>query len=62
MLDEDEPKKPRARLTPLVLDPLGLEELQAYIAELQAEIARAEVAISRKQGHRSAAEAFFRKS
>lgn len=60
MLEEDEPRRPRARLTPLVLDSLGVEELRAYIGELQAEIARAEAEIDRKQGHRSAAEAFFR--
>jgi uncharacterized small protein (DUF1192 family) len=61
MMDDDEPRRPRARLTPLPLDGLGVEELRAYIAELQAEMARAEAAIDRKQGHRSAAEAFFRK-
>jgi uncharacterized small protein (DUF1192 family) len=61
MMDEDEPRRPRARLTPLPLDGLGVAELRAYIAELQAEIARAQAEIDRKQGHRSAAEAFFRK-
>ena len=56
MMEDDEPRRPRARLTPLPLDMLGVEELRAYIAELQAEIARAEADIGRKQGHRSAAE------
>jgi uncharacterized small protein (DUF1192 family) len=61
MMEEDEPRPPRARLIPLPLDLLGVDELRAYIAELQAEIARVEAEIGRKQGHRSAAEAFFRK-
>jgi len=60
--DEDAPPRRRVRLERLVLDPLGVEELRDYIAELRAEIARVEADIERKQGHRSAAEAFFRKS
>ena len=59
MWEEEEPVPPR-RVPLLPLDPMGVEELQSYIAELQAEIARAEVAISRKQHHRSAADKFFR--
>jgi uncharacterized small protein (DUF1192 family) len=35
--------------------------MRAYIAELQAEIARVEADIARKQSHRSAADAFFRR-
>ena len=58
--DEEEPPKPR-RVTPLPLDPLGVEELRDYIAELQAEIGRVEVAIARKHDHRSVADSFFRK-
>jgi uncharacterized small protein (DUF1192 family) len=63
--DEDSPwgtpvRKP-ARLEKLVLDTLGVEELREYIGELRAEIARVEADIDRKQGHRSAADAFFRK-
>ncbi|MBU6499120.1 MAG: DUF1192 domain-containing protein [Rhodospirillales bacterium] len=62
MLVEDDTPRPRpARLTPLVLDALGVEELGEYISELRAEIARAEAEISRKSAHRSAADAFFRK-
>jgi len=41
------------------LDPLGVAELQTYIAELRQEIARAEVEIGRKQSHRSAADNVF---
>lgn len=59
--DEDLPVRKRHRLEKLVLDTLGIEELRDYIGELQEEIARVEADIGRKQGHRSAADAFFRK-
>jgi uncharacterized small protein (DUF1192 family) len=63
MVDEDEgPVRKRARLEKLLLDTLGIEELRDYIGELQAEIARVEAEIDRKQGHRSTADAFFRRS
>ncbi|HUA78001.1 MAG TPA: DUF1192 domain-containing protein [Acetobacteraceae bacterium] len=63
MIEDDEsPKKPPARLTPPLLDPMGLAELSAYRDELRAEIARVEAEMTRKQGHRSAADAFFRRS
>ena len=62
MQDEDDlPRAKRRRIEPLVLDPLGVAELREYIAELLGEIARAEAAIAGKTGHRSAADAFFRK-
>ena len=62
MMDEDEgPVRKRTRLEKLVLDTLGVQELREYIDELKAEIARVEADIERKQGHRSAADAFFRK-
>ncbi len=59
MWEEEDPAPPR-RVPLLPLDPMGVAELQAYIAELQGEIARAEVAIARKQDHRGAADKFFR--
>ena len=61
MDEEDSPVRKRIRLERLVLDSLGIEEMRDYIAELQAEIARVEADIERKQGHRSAADAFFRR-
>jgi uncharacterized small protein (DUF1192 family) len=59
--DEDAPVRKRHRLEKLVLDTLGIEELRDYIDELKEEIARVEADIGRKQGHRSAADAFFRR-
>ncbi|HWA79885.1 MAG TPA: DUF1192 domain-containing protein [Acetobacteraceae bacterium] len=62
MIDDDEtPKKPVSRLVPPLLDPMGLAELAAYREELRAEITRVEAEMTRKQGHRSAADAFFRR-
>jgi uncharacterized small protein (DUF1192 family) len=60
--DEDTPIRKKRRVEPVLLDPLGIEELRDYIDELKAEIARVELAIEKKHGHRSAADAFFRKS
>ena len=59
--DEDEPVRRKKRLERLVLDTLGIEELHDYIGELKDEITRVEADISRKQNHKSAADAFFRK-
>ena len=59
--EEDGPVRKRVRLEKLVLDTLGIAELRDYIDELKAEIARVEADIERKRGHRSAADAFFRR-
>ena len=60
--DDDEPLTKRRRLEPLLLDSLGIEELRSYIEELRDEIVRAEADIGRKGSHRSAADAFFKKT
>ena len=60
-MSDDIPERPRARLTILPLDGLGVAELQAYILELQGEIARAHAMIARKQDHLGAAELVFGK-
>lgn len=59
-IDDDAPR-PRARLVTPPLDPLGVSELQNYITELRDEIVRAEDAITRKLGHRNAADSVFRR-
>jgi uncharacterized small protein (DUF1192 family) len=60
MLDEeDRPKKPARLETPL-LDPLSVDDLTNYIAELQGEIARAEAAIAKKKSARGHADGFFK--
>ncbi len=58
--EEAEPRRP-ARLQPLVLDMMGVVELRSYITALQTEIERVEAEIARKESHRSAADAFFRR-
>jgi uncharacterized small protein (DUF1192 family) len=60
MQDDDLPRPKPRRLAALPLDPLGVAELDGYIAELRAEIARVEAEIARKRDHRSAADAVFR--
>ncbi|HEY1411318.1 MAG TPA: DUF1192 domain-containing protein [Rhodopila sp.] len=60
-LEEDAPPVKRRRLDPLPLDSLGIEELRLYIEELRTEIARVEADIGRKNSHRSAADAFFKR-
>jgi uncharacterized small protein (DUF1192 family) len=59
--EEDAPVRKRIRLEKLVLDTLGIDELRDYIGELNDEIARVEADIVRKQSHRSAADAFFKR-
>ena len=59
--DDDAPIRKRIRLEKLALDTLGVDELRDYIGELKDEIARVEADIGRKQNHRSAADAFFKR-
>ena len=59
--DTDEPLMKKRRLELLPLDTLGIDELHSYIDELRAEIARVEADIGKKQSHRSAADAFFKR-
>jgi len=42
------------------LDPLSIDELQDYIAEMKAEIVRVEAKITAKQAHLSAASGLFK--
>ena len=60
-IDEDLPVRKRTRLEKLVLDTIGIDELRDYIGELNDEIARVAADIDRKQSHRSAADAFFKR-
>jgi uncharacterized small protein (DUF1192 family) len=60
-MDEQE-LEPRRRIPEKKnLEPLGLAELEAYIAELEEEIARVRRDIDGKRRQRSGAEALFRK-
>jgi uncharacterized small protein (DUF1192 family) len=59
-LDEDSAVGPKKLLVPPVLDMLGVDELNAYIAALEAEILRVKQAIAAKRAHRDAAAAFFK--
>ena len=56
--DDLDPKTKRPKLRNL--DPMGVEELQNYIAELKEEIARVEADIAKKKQHLSAAASLFK--
>jgi uncharacterized small protein (DUF1192 family) len=58
--DEDLPRPTKKFLLPPPLDLLGVDELNAYIADLEAEILRVKQAIATKEAHRDAAAAFFK--
>lgn len=58
----DDDLEPRKRsFEPQNLEPLSIEELEAYISELQAEIGRARAAIEAKSAQRGAADSIFRR-
>ena len=46
---------------PKDLSLMGIEELEAYIAELETEIARVRLEVTTKRGQRRGAEALFRR-
>jgi uncharacterized small protein (DUF1192 family) len=57
-LDDLEPRKqpPRKRN----LEPMSIDELEAYIVELEGEIARVRADIAKKDAHRATADSFFK--
>lgn len=57
--DDLEPRKTSQGMKNL--DPMSIEELKDYIADLQAEIVRAQAAITAKQAVKAGAEAFFKR-
>ncbi len=60
-MDPDDLEPRKKTVEPKNLEPMSVEELQSYIAELEAEIRRARSAITGKEGWRAGAEALFRK-
>lgn len=59
-IDDLEPRKVKPQLRNL--DPLSVEELLEYIAEMKTEIARVEAKIASKKAHLSAAAGLFKTS
>ena len=57
-LDDSEPTKKKP--APKNLDPLSVDDLREYIAELEAEIERVRAQIAKKDAQRLAASAFFK--
>lgn len=60
-MEEEEELKPKKVVPERKLEPLSIEELHDYIAELQAEIERAREMITAKQVHRGGAEELFKR-
>ena len=60
-MDEEDlaPRKGPAKLRDL--DPLSIEDLEEYIAELEAEIRRAREDIEKKERHRAGVEGLFKR-
>ena len=59
---DQEDLEPRKKAVALKnLDPMAVEDLELYIAELEQEIARVRIAIIGKRKVRAGAEALFRK-
>lgn len=54
-----EPQRPRPQ--PKNLDDMGVQELEAYVAELEAEVARVRAKIKAKQDYRSGVEGLFKR-
>ncbi len=60
MMEEEPPRQPKGFVPP-ALDSWDVAELKHYIMQLREEIGRAEAAIARKEAHRGAVDALFRK-
>ena len=61
MMDEEDLKPLRQPPKKKDLSPLGVAELESYIAELEEEIARARTEIAAKKKQRSGAESIFKR-
>ncbi|HEX2888060.1 DUF1192 domain-containing protein [Vineibacter terrae] len=59
--DDDELEPRTKKPQPRNLDPMSVDELRGYIAEMKAEIARVEEKIKAKQAHAAAAQQFFKR-
>ncbi|MBI1214718.1 MAG: DUF1192 family protein [Alphaproteobacteria bacterium] len=57
--DETDPKTKKPK--PRALDRLSVEELKEYVAALQGEIARVTEEIGKKESHKNAVDALFKK-
>ncbi len=59
MFDDDIPAKKPAPVKNL--EPMSIDELNAYIGAMQVEIERVRAEIVKKEAHKSAADSFFKK-
>jgi len=59
-MDTDDLEPKRAKPAPRNLDPMSVEELRDYVADLKAEIVRVEANIAAKSAHLAAAAGLFK--
>ncbi len=60
MEEEDKEAKKKRLIQPPLLEPMSIEALGDYIAEMEAEIARVREAVATKKDARSEADSFFK--
>jgi uncharacterized small protein (DUF1192 family) len=60
-MDADDLEPQKAKPKRINLDPLSVDELNAYIVELETEILRARADIDKKLKHKASVEALFKR-
>ncbi len=59
-MDEDDLEPKKKKPAPKNLEPMGVEELEDYLAELEAEMARVRAELEGKKAYLAGAQAFFK--
>lgn len=59
MINPDDLDLPLKKIKPRDLQPMSVQELEAYIAALEQEIIRADEMIAKKQAHKNGIDALF---
>ncbi len=59
-MDEDDLEPKKKKPAPKNLEPMGVEELEDYLAELEAEMARVRAELESKKAYLTGAQAFFK--
>ncbi len=59
-MDEDDLEPQKRKPAPKNLEPMGVEELEDYLAELDAEMVRVRAELESKKAYLTGAQAFFK--
>ncbi|MEE9210960.1 MAG: DUF1192 domain-containing protein [Kiloniellales bacterium] len=59
-MDEDDLEPKKKKPAPKNLEPMGVEELEDYLAELEAEMARVRAELESKKAYLTGAQEFFK--